>query len=88
MAALEDVFGTPVIEAYGMTEAAHETTSEPLPPAPRKPGSVGLAAGPESPSSTRRGTYSSWRYRRGGHPWAECDGWVRKQSDGEPEGLH
>jgi oxalate---CoA ligase len=47
MAALEDLFGAPVIESYGMTEAAHQMASNPLPPLPRKPGSVGLAAGPE-----------------------------------------
>jgi acyl-CoA synthetase (AMP-forming)/AMP-acid ligase II len=47
MAALEEIFGAPVIEAYGMTEASHQMTSNPLPPAPRKPGSVGPAAGPE-----------------------------------------
>jgi acyl-CoA synthetase (AMP-forming)/AMP-acid ligase II len=44
---LEEVFGIPVVEAYGMTEAAHQMASNPLPPAPRKPGSVGLPAGPE-----------------------------------------
>ncbi len=47
MAELEDVFGVPVIEAYAMTESAHQMTSNPLPPASRKPGSVGVAAGPE-----------------------------------------
>ncbi len=47
MAELEQTFRCPVIEAYGMTEAAHQMTSNPLPPAARKPGSVGLAAGPE-----------------------------------------
>lgn len=47
MSALEDTFGAPVIEAYGMTEAAHQMASNPLPPRPRKPGSVGVAAGPE-----------------------------------------
>ena len=44
---LEDTFAAPVIESYGMTEAAHQMTSNPLPPRPRKPGSVGVAAGPE-----------------------------------------
>ncbi|MBI5793256.1 MAG: AMP-binding protein [Rhodocyclales bacterium] len=44
---LEAVFGAPLIEAYGMTEATHQMASNPLPPAKRKPGSVGLAAGPE-----------------------------------------
>ena len=46
-AELEATFGVPVIEAYGMTEAAHQMASNPLPPGVRKPGSVGLAAGPE-----------------------------------------
>ena len=47
MAKLEDTFGVPVIEAYGMTEASHQMASNPLPPARRKPGSVGLPSGPE-----------------------------------------
>jgi oxalate---CoA ligase len=47
MAALEESFHAPVIEAYGMTEAAHQMASNLLPPALRKPGSVGLPAGPE-----------------------------------------
>lgn len=47
MKTLEDTFRAPVIESYGMTEAAHQMASNPLPPAPRKPGSVGLPAGPE-----------------------------------------
>jgi len=47
MARLEEAFGVPVIESYGMTEAAHQMTSNPLPPRARKPGSVGVAAGPE-----------------------------------------
>jgi len=44
---LEQVFGCPVVEAYGMTEAAHQMACNPLPPRVRKPGTVGLAAGPE-----------------------------------------
>jgi oxalate---CoA ligase len=47
MAELERVFRAPVVEAYGMTEAAHQMCCNPLPPKLRKPGSVGLAAGPE-----------------------------------------
>ncbi len=43
---LEAVFGSPLIEAYGMTEASHQMASNPL-KGVRKPGSVGLAAGPE-----------------------------------------
>jgi acyl-CoA synthetase (AMP-forming)/AMP-acid ligase II len=41
MLALETAFGAPVVEAYGMTEAAHQMASNPLPPANRRPGSVG-----------------------------------------------
>jgi acyl-CoA synthetase (AMP-forming)/AMP-acid ligase II len=41
MADLEEAFGAPVLEAYGMTEAAHQMASNPLPPAARKPGAVG-----------------------------------------------
>jgi thioesterase domain-containing protein len=47
MADLEKIFNVPVIESYGMTEAAHQITSNPLPPGKRKAGSVGIASGPE-----------------------------------------
>ncbi len=46
MSELEQVFSVPVVEAYGMTEAAHQIASNLLPPIVRKPGSVGIAAGP------------------------------------------
>jgi acyl-CoA synthetase (AMP-forming)/AMP-acid ligase II len=41
----EAAYGAPMLEAYGMTEASHQMASNPLPPAPRKPGSVGVATG-------------------------------------------
>jgi acyl-CoA synthetase (AMP-forming)/AMP-acid ligase II len=47
MRELARTFGAPVIEAYGMTEAAHQMAANPLPPRAQKPGSVGLAAGPQ-----------------------------------------
>jgi acyl-CoA synthetase (AMP-forming)/AMP-acid ligase II len=47
MAELEAAFRCPVIESYGMTEAAHQMASNLLPPGARKAGSVGPAAGPE-----------------------------------------
>ena len=47
MADLERMFKVPVVESYGMTEASHQMSSNPLPPAVRKPGSVGLPVGPE-----------------------------------------
>lgn len=46
MVELQRTFNAPVIEAYGMTEAAHQMTCNPLPPRAQKPGSVGIAAGP------------------------------------------
>lgn len=41
---MEELFGVPLVEAYGMTEAAHQMASNPLPPRLRKPGSVGMPA--------------------------------------------
>ncbi len=42
---LENRFGAPVVEAYGMTEAAHQVASNPLPPLPRKSATVGPGPG-------------------------------------------
>ncbi|HUC29624.1 MAG TPA: acyl--CoA ligase [Candidatus Acidoferrum sp.] len=42
---IEGIFGVPFVEAYGMTEAAHQMTSNPLPPRYRKAGSVGVGTG-------------------------------------------
>jgi acyl-CoA synthetase (AMP-forming)/AMP-acid ligase II len=56
MTALEAAFGVPVIEAYGMTEAAHQMASNPLPPRPHFAGSVGIAAGPEIAIMDEAGT--------------------------------
>ena len=47
MARMEDRLGVPVLEAYGMTEASHQMASNPLPPDPRVPGSVGRGTGVE-----------------------------------------
>ena len=44
---LSDLFGVPVVECYGMTEASHQMTCNPLPPGVVKPGSVGVATGIE-----------------------------------------
>ncbi len=56
MQELEAAFHAPVIEAYGMTEASHQMASNPLPPRPRKPGTVGVAAGPEIAIMNEAGT--------------------------------
>jgi acyl-CoA synthetase (AMP-forming)/AMP-acid ligase II len=55
MAGLEEAFSVPVIEAYGMTEAAHQMASNSLPPGLHKPGTVGLPAGPEVAIMTKAG---------------------------------
>jgi oxalate---CoA ligase len=47
MAEIEHRVDAPVLEAYGMTEACHQIASNPLPPAGREPGSVGLGTGVE-----------------------------------------
>jgi acyl-CoA synthetase (AMP-forming)/AMP-acid ligase II len=47
MTQLAETFGAPVVEAYGMTEAAHQMCSNPIAPGRQKPGAVGLPAGPE-----------------------------------------
>jgi oxalate---CoA ligase len=43
----EREYGAPMLEAYGMTEASHQMSSNPLPPAARVPGSVGVPTGTE-----------------------------------------
>ncbi|MEL6159245.1 MAG: AMP-binding protein [Cyanobacteria bacterium J06627_32] len=46
MESLKSTFDVPILEAYGMTEAAHQMTSNRI-SAVQKPGSVGQPAGPE-----------------------------------------
>ena len=58
IAQLESMFNAPLVESYGMTEAAHQMASNPLPPQQRKPGSVGIAAGPELGVLTESGAFA------------------------------
>jgi acyl-CoA synthetase (AMP-forming)/AMP-acid ligase II/acyl carrier protein len=44
---IEETFGVPVLQTFGMTEAGPLITSTALPPALRKPGSVGHSCGPQ-----------------------------------------
>ncbi|MSQ26275.1 MAG: AMP-dependent synthetase, partial [Dehalococcoidia bacterium] len=48
-------FDVPVVEAYGMTEASHQIASNPLPPAVRRPGTVGQGTGVEIAVLDERG---------------------------------
>jgi acyl-CoA synthetase (AMP-forming)/AMP-acid ligase II len=45
MQKIEGLLHVPLVEAYGMTEAAHQMSSNPLPPRHRKAGSVGVGTG-------------------------------------------
>lgn len=47
MRRMEQIFGVPMLQAYGMTEASHQMASNPLPPRERKPASVGVGTGVE-----------------------------------------
>jgi acyl-CoA synthetase (AMP-forming)/AMP-acid ligase II len=47
LAEAEGFFDVPMIEAYGMTEASHQISSNPLPPGQRRLGSVGVPTGIE-----------------------------------------
>ncbi|MGA7381431.1 MAG: acyl--CoA ligase [Terriglobales bacterium] len=54
---IEEIFGVPFVEAYGMTEAAHQMTSNPLPPRHRKAGSVGVGTGIRMSVMDREGNH-------------------------------
>ena len=89
MAELEETFGAPVVEAYAMTEAAHQMTCNPLPPAARKPGTVGIAAGPEVSVMDEAGAHlPRGRGGRDRHPRRQRQRRVREQPHGERRGLH
>jgi acyl-CoA synthetase (AMP-forming)/AMP-acid ligase II len=52
----EGTYGVPMLEAYGMTEASHQMSSNPLPPAARLPGSVGVPTGTDIGIADRHGS--------------------------------
>jgi len=52
----EQVYGVPMLEAYGMTEASHQMSSNPLPPGARIAGSVGVPTGTQIGIADRAGT--------------------------------
>jgi acyl-CoA synthetase (AMP-forming)/AMP-acid ligase II len=52
----EEAIGVPLVEAYGMTEAAHQMASNPLPPGERRPGRSGRPRASRSPPSMTTGS--------------------------------
>ena len=66
----EEHYGVPMIEAYGMTEATHQMTSNPLPPAARH---MAPSASPPAPRS------GSWMPRAPTYPRARR---ARSRSEG------
>ena len=69
MTALEEAFGVPVIEAYGMTEAAHQMCSNPLPPRPHH-------AGSNNPAANASGFTNGW-FRTGDQGVLDEAGYLR-----------
>jgi acyl-CoA synthetase (AMP-forming)/AMP-acid ligase II len=53
----EDQYRAPMLEAYGMTEASHQMSSNPLPPAAHLAGSVGVPTGTQIRIVTKSGTF-------------------------------
>jgi acyl-CoA synthetase (AMP-forming)/AMP-acid ligase II len=52
----EREYGVPILQAYGMTEASHQMSSIPLPPAGRPAGSVGIPTGTQIRIVNKTGT--------------------------------
>ena len=89
MLEMEERFGVPVLEAYGMTEAAHQMASNPLPPAERFPGAVGFGTGVQIGIMGRvRRVAGPAGPSRGGDSGAQRHWWVRGQSGGQRLVLH
>jgi acyl-CoA synthetase (AMP-forming)/AMP-acid ligase II len=84
LAELEGAYGVPVLDAYGLSEAAGQVSSNPLPPGRRKPGTVGPPAGcevrilDETGEVLIRGSQVIRGYAGGtAEPGDTIDGWLR-----------
>ena len=85
----EALFQVPLVEAYGMTEAAHQMASNPLPPGERRAGSVGVATGseltimPDGEVAVRGpGVVDGYRDNPEANAAAFQDGWFRTGDSG------
>ena len=85
--ALEGVFNVPVIESYGTTEVSM-VTCNPLPPRPRKAGSVGVAVGAEVAILDEVGKAAGGCHRGGRGTWDKHDAGLRQRCRGQSERLH
>jgi acyl-CoA synthetase (AMP-forming)/AMP-acid ligase II len=83
----EEAFGIPVIETYGMTEAASMITANPL-DGPRKAGSAGLPAGTEVRVATLAGSrYVPCQAGTVGRVQIRGRGVIREYAEGGPAGA-
>jgi acyl-CoA synthetase (AMP-forming)/AMP-acid ligase II len=83
----EDAFGIPVVETYGMTEAASMITANPV-DGPRKAGSAGRAAGTEVRVAERAGSgYRPCPAGTVGRVQIRGRGVIRQYAQGGPAGA-
>ncbi|MEM9037948.1 MAG: AMP-binding protein [Actinomycetota bacterium] len=95
---IEAALGVPAVEAYGMTEASHQITSNPIEPGERRPGSVGRSTGLEvridRPDDEGRGEVlirgpqvtAGYRHNDEANTSAFTDGWFRTGDEGRLDG--
>lgn len=96
---IEEVLGVPAVEAYGMTEAAHQITSNPIGPGERRPGSVGISSGLDiridRPDAEGRGEVlirgpqitAGYRHDDDANSASFADGWFRTGDEGRLDGA-
>ncbi len=96
---LETMYGVPVAEAYGMTEASHQIAANPIDGFTRRPGTVGVATGVEirieNPDEAGRGQVlvrgaqvtQGYRLNDDANKDAFIDGWFRTGDEGYLDGA-
>jgi acyl-CoA synthetase (AMP-forming)/AMP-acid ligase II len=87
IAELEQVFGAPLIESYGMTEATHQMASNPLPPACASPAPWASPPAPSRHHGRGRHAAAARRDRRDRHPRPQRHRRLREQPQGQRRGF-